>query len=101
MSPDEKSLDDILVDSAYDGYFMGKSARIINAPEEIALPALKRIIQPHGIALAWHKYGEAYRFMLVSNDKTVDAGVIARTVGGGDGNREVSTFTAGKLLLKG
>jgi len=101
MSSSERSLDDILVDSSYQGYFMGKPARIINAPEEIALPALKRIVEPRGIALAWHKYGESFRFILVSNDPAIDAGVVARAIGGGDGSREVSTFTAGKLLIRG
>jgi len=101
MSSDPKSLDDILVESSYDGYFMGRACRIINAPEEVALPALKRLAGNRGLALAWHRYGSSFRFMLVSTEPTVDAGVIARRIGGGDGNREVSTFTAGKLLISG
>ena len=99
--PSEKTLDEILVDSAYDGYFMGRIVSVVNAPEEVVLPALKILAGAKGIAIGWQKYGMAYRFVLVSRDPKIDAGVIARTIGGGDGTREVSTFTAGKLLLKG
>lgn len=95
------SIDDILVGSAYDGFFMGRPIQIINAPQEIALPALKRLCGPKGTALAWHKYGEAFRFMLVSNDPTWDAGVIAGRFVAGDGTKEVSTFQASKLLVSG
>jgi hypothetical protein len=97
--PAEPRLDDLLVKSSYMGYVSGLRCAIVNAPPEIALPALTRLAAVHGIALCWQKFNEAYVYGLVTTEGTRDAGEIARRFPSGKGTPTMGTWTASKLLV--